>query len=50
MAMATDLDAAIRNANDDDLMDTIATASILLNQQIYADSHARVFKVGKDAW
>ncbi len=44
MAMAQGLDAAIVNVEDDALMDAIATARILLNQEIYADSYLKVFR------
>jgi 5-methyltetrahydrofolate corrinoid/iron sulfur protein methyltransferase len=39
MAMALGCDAAIVDPNDKDLMDVIRTASILLNQEIYAESY-----------
>ncbi|HVJ48599.1 methyltetrahydrofolate cobalamin methyltransferase [Desulfitobacterium sp.] len=44
MAMASGLDAAIMDANDDDLVDVAATAEILLNKSIYADSYLKVFR------
>ena len=44
MAMACGLDAAIADANDDDLMATAATAEILLNKSVYCDSYIKVFK------
>jgi len=44
MAMASGLDAAILNVCDDDLMDSIATARILLGQEVYADSYLKVFR------
>lgn len=44
MAMAVGLDAAIVDANDDDLVDVAATAQILLNKSIYADSYLKVFR------
>jgi len=44
MAMAAGLDAAIVDANDDDLVATAATAEILLNKSIYCDSYIKVFK------
>jgi len=46
MAMACGLDAAIADANDDDLMEVAATAEILLNQKIYCDSYIRLFREG----
>ena len=42
MAMALGLDAAILDLCDDSLLDAIATARILLNQEIYADSYLRL--------
>lgn len=44
MAIACGLDAAIMDANDDDLVDVAATAQILLNKSIYADSYLKVFR------
>lgn len=44
LAMAAGLDGAILNVMDDALMDAIATARILLNKEIYADSYLKVFK------
>ncbi|MDA8227314.1 MAG: methyltetrahydrofolate cobalamin methyltransferase [Desulfitobacterium hafniense] len=44
MAMSAGLDAAIMDANDDDLVDVAATAQILLNKSIYADSYLKVFR------
>lgn len=44
MAMAAGLDAAIIDANDDELVDTVATCDILLNKSIYADSYLKVFR------
>ena len=44
MAMAAGLDAAIMDANDDDLVDVAATGQILLNKSIYADSYLKVFR------
>ncbi|WP_206810870.1 methyltetrahydrofolate cobalamin methyltransferase [Paradesulfitobacterium ferrireducens] len=44
MAMAVGLDAAIVDANDDALVDAAATAQILLNKSIYADSYLKVFR------
>lgn len=46
MAMANGLDAAIADANDDELMEAVATARILLNMDIYCDSYVDVFKQG----
>ncbi len=39
MSMGVGLDAAIVDVNDKDLMDAMATAKILLNQEIYAESY-----------
>ncbi|HEY3425462.1 MAG TPA: dihydropteroate synthase [Negativicutes bacterium] len=44
MAMACGLDSAICDANDDELVDAIATARIILNKDIYCDSYAKVFR------
>jgi len=44
MAMACGLDAAIADANDDALMETAASAQILLNKAIYCDSYVKVFR------
>lgn len=44
MAIGAGLDAAIMNANDDDLVDVAATCQILLGRSIYADSYLNVFR------
>lgn len=44
MAMVCGLDSAIMDANDDALVDTAATASIILNQSIYCDSYIKMFR------
>jgi 5-methyltetrahydrofolate corrinoid/iron sulfur protein methyltransferase len=44
MAMACGLDAAIVDVGDDDLLDAVATARILLNQDVYAESYLKVYK------
>ncbi|MHB8172509.1 MAG: methyltetrahydrofolate cobalamin methyltransferase [Thermincolia bacterium] len=44
MAMAAGLDSAIMDANDDPLVDTAATAAVLLNQSIYCDSYVKLFR------
>lgn len=44
MAMACGLDAAIVEVCDDDLLDAVATARILLNQDVYAESYLKVYK------
>ena len=43
MAMANGLDAAIVDANDDELMEAIASARIIMNMDIYCDSYVDVF-------
>ncbi len=43
MAMANGLDAAIADANDQQLMEAVATARILLNKDIYCDSYIEAF-------
>ena len=44
MAMACGLDSAIADACDEELIEAIATARILLNKDIYCDSYISVFK------
>ncbi|MDF2572434.1 MAG: acsE 3 [Sporomusa sp.] len=44
MAMTAGLDSAICDANDEALVDAIATARLILNQDIYCDSYAKVFR------
>ncbi len=44
MAMVCGLDSAVMDACDDDLVDTAATASIILNQSIYCDSYLKTFR------
>jgi len=44
MAIGAGLDAAIMNANDDELVDVAATTQILLGRSIYADSYLNVFR------
>jgi len=39
MAMAVGLDAAIMDANDQEMIDSLLTARLILNQEIYADSY-----------
>jgi len=48
MAMGAGLDAAICNVADEELIDAVATARILLNQDVYADSYLKVFKAGRE--
>ena len=47
MAMAQGLDAAIVDVSDAALIDAVATSRILLNQEIYADSYLRLFRMRK---
>ncbi len=44
MAMVCGLDSAVMDADDDPLVDTAATASIILNQSIYCDSYLKIFR------
>lgn len=44
MAMAAGLEAAILNVCDDELVDAVATARIILNKDIYCDSFLKVYK------
>ncbi len=44
MAMAHGLDAVICDVMDDELQSTIATAELILNQEIYSDSYVRGFQ------
>jgi 5-methyltetrahydrofolate corrinoid/iron sulfur protein methyltransferase len=44
MAMAAGLDAAILDVEDEALLDAAATASILLNREVYCDSFLKVFR------
>ncbi|KXS44572.1 MULTISPECIES: methyltetrahydrofolate cobalamin methyltransferase [unclassified Candidatus Frackibacter] len=44
MAMAAGLDAAIMEADDEDLVDAIATAEILLGNDVYCDSFLNQFR------
>ncbi len=44
MAMACGLDSAIADVCDEELLEAIATARVLLNQDIYCDSYVDVFK------
>lgn len=44
MAMACGLDAAIADACDDELVEAVATARIVLNKDIYCDSYVDVFR------
>jgi len=44
MLVANGLDAVIMNVNDEDLVDTILTAELVMNRSIYADSYLEAFK------
>lgn len=44
MLMACGLDAAIVDANDDELMNAAATARVIMNKEIYCDSYVELFK------
>lgn len=44
MAMANGLDAAIADACEDELMEAVASARIILNMDIYCDSYVDVFR------
>lgn len=47
MLMACGLDAAIADANDDELMEAAATARVIMNKEIYCDSYVDLFKANK---
>lgn len=47
MLMACGLDAAIADADDNDLMEAAATARVLMNKEIYCDSYVDLFKSSK---
>lgn len=44
MAMACGLDSAVADACDEELIAAVATARVLLNMDIYADSYVEIFK------
>ena len=44
MLIANGLDAVILNVNDEELVDTILTAELVMNRTIYADSYLTAFK------
>jgi 5-methyltetrahydrofolate corrinoid/iron sulfur protein methyltransferase len=44
MAMVAGLDSAIMDVYDNEMVDAIATADMLLNNAIYCDSYAKVFR------
>jgi len=45
MAIDRGLDAAILNVMDEELLDAIATAELILNKEIYSDSYLRAFRM-----
>ena len=45
MAMARGLDAAICNVCDEEMIAAVATAELMLNQEIYSDSYIRAFRM-----
>jgi len=47
MCMANGLDAAIVDPLDDELMDAMITAELLLNEQIYSDSYLQAYRKSK---
>ena len=44
MLMAAGMDSAILNVNDDEMIDGIAAAELVLNQRIYSDSFLQAFR------
>lgn len=44
MSMAAGLDSAIADVEDEDLLDAVASANILLNKDIYCDSFLKTFR------
>jgi 5-methyltetrahydrofolate corrinoid/iron sulfur protein methyltransferase len=47
LLMGAGLDSAIVDAVDEELLDAVATARILLNKEIYCDSYAELFKTAR---
>lgn len=45
MAMAMGLDAAVLNVLDEELLNAIATAELILNKEIYSDSYLQAFRM-----
>ena len=45
MAIDRGLDTAILNVMDEELLDAIATAELILNKEIYSDSYLRAFRM-----
>jgi 5-methyltetrahydrofolate corrinoid/iron sulfur protein methyltransferase len=44
MMVAHGLDAAILDVTDEEMIDTILTAELIMNKTIYADSYVEAFK------
>ena len=44
MAMAVGLDTAIMNVCDEEMMQAVATAEILLGQEIYSDAYLKAYR------
>lgn len=49
LLMGAGLDSAIADADDEDLMNAVATARVLLNKEIYCDSYADLYKSARFA-
>ena len=47
MAVSRGLDSAIADVLDQQLMEVLATAEMLMNKQIYSDSFLKVYSVKK---
>ncbi|MBS3765440.1 dihydropteroate synthase [Candidatus Bipolaricaulota bacterium] len=47
MAMAVGLDAAICNVLDDELMKSVATGEMILNEEIYNDSYVETYRMNQ---
>ena len=48
MAVAHGLDSAIVDVLDEQLMNLLATAEMLMNKQIYSDSFLKVYAAAKE--
>jgi len=46
MAMSHGMDSAIVDVLDEQLMDVMATADILMNKQLYSDSYLKAYRGG----
>ena len=44
MLVANGLDAVICDVNDEELVDALLTAELVMNKQIYADSYIEAFR------